>query len=244
MKSAIAYLRVSTPNRQNGAGLDHQMTRIQAFAREAGIEIIETCRDVASGAGIDPSLRPGSGKAMTRSIELSCPIIVDGLSRFSRDTDTLERLVAEGCLHIISATAGEGASRAVIMGEAKRAQAEAERIRRTTRAGLQRARAAGQVFGNPTNLPEAQRKGSAANASKAAKHAKDLAPLIDAIQLAGKITKKAIAADLNAQGSRTSSGQRWTENNIRRPLLRIAQTAEAGSNGLTATDLNPNYGMF
>lgn len=220
-KRAIAYLRVSTADQgDRGAGLDLQMTRIEAFAKEKGFHIVETpFKDVQTGT--DTVRRSGVRDAIDYSRKHRLPIIVDGLDRISRDTATLERWISDGRLKIISAKSGEDAGRAVIIAEAARAQAEVERISRTTREGLQRARARGARLGNPTNLEDAQKKGAASNKEKAEQRARELAPLVKELLASGVTTREAIAKELNARGHRTARGERWNKNNIRRPLDRI-----------------------
>jgi DNA invertase Pin-like site-specific DNA recombinase len=226
MRDAIAYIRVSTENQgQDGAGLDLQLTRIEAYAKAAGFRIVEIFKDMQTGTHEDSAKRrPGVRAAIECSQKHRLPIIVDGLDRFSRNTKRLEELVADGKLKVISARSGEGAGRAVIMGEAARAQAEVERISRTTKEGLRLARERGVTLGNTINLPEAQKKGAASNKSKAERQARELAPVVKKIRASGCTTKEAIADELNKRAYRTARGERWNKHSIRRLLDRIADT--------------------
>jgi DNA invertase Pin-like site-specific DNA recombinase len=227
-KKAIAYVRVSTKDQgENGAGLDLQVTRIHAFAKAAGYEIVDTFRDAQSAVGADSiKSRPGVRAALERSKSTGFPIIVDGWDRLVREVKKMEELVRDGKLNVISAKSGEGARHAVVLAEGARGQAEAERIRRTTREGLRRARARGVILGNTKNLGEAQMKGVAANRAKADGLAKQLAPVVKEIRAAGVKTKKEIAAELNRLGYRTPRNEPWSATTIRRPLDRIEELAK------------------
>jgi DNA invertase Pin-like site-specific DNA recombinase len=235
---AIAYVRVSTDKQQQvGAGLDLQMVRIEEYARNAEFKILKTFRDVHTAVG-ETSIfeREGIQRALAYSKEHGVPIIVDGLDRISRRTETLEQFIRDGRVKIISAKSGEGASSAVISAEVKRAQAEAERISRTTRLGLERAKRNGKALGNP-RIAEAQRLGQEGNRAAADARANDLAHTIEEIRAQGHRTKAAIAGELNRRGFRTARGKHWDEGNIRRVLQRV--------DGLSAnTSIKPLWGSW
>jgi DNA invertase Pin-like site-specific DNA recombinase len=243
-KTAIAYIRVSTVGQEEkGAGLELQLSRIEAFAREAGFEIVRCFQDVHTGVGEDSIHdRPGIKAALRLSLEKRCPILVASLDRFSRETAKLEELVIKGKIRVVSVSSGEGAQRAVLMAEAVGAQQEVERISRTTKAGLARARQAGVILGNRRNLPEAQKKGAAGTKKKAELQAAELAPVVSQIRGSGKETKHEIADEMNRLGYRTSQGQRWTQENVRRLLGRVEEIEKLRDAEIYRN--NPTYGSF
>jgi len=242
---AIAYIRVSTKDQgENGNGLDLQMIRIEGFAKAAGFELVDTFRDVHTGAGKESAdKREGARAAVILSQKTGWPIIVDGLSRFSRHTKTLESWILEKGLKVISAQTGENPNYAVIMGEAARAQEEVERIRRTTKEGLRRARERGVTLGNTKNLDVAQQNGAASNKAKADRQARELAPMVNEIRTSGLKTKEAIADELNRRGYRTARNERWNKDNLRRVLDRIAEIEELDVQKDRYAD-NPLHGAF
>ncbi len=249
-KPAIAYIRVSTKDQgEHGNGLDLQLVRINAYAKEAGYRITDTFRDVHTGVGPKSiSGRPGVRDAFHTAVRTGRPIIVDGLDRIHRDTRKLEELVLDrlgGKLRIISAKSGEGAARAVIMGEAARAQEEAERISASTREGLKRALQRGAKLGNPKNLAEAQAKGSASNKARAERQADELGPVIRQIRESGVCTKEAIAKELNRRGYLTARSERWNKDNVRRLLSRLdlPKPADEKLSQHNYWD-DPNWGVF
>jgi DNA invertase Pin-like site-specific DNA recombinase len=247
-KQAIAYIRVSTRGQgEHGNGLDLQITRIEAYAREAGYELVTTFRDVQSGAGEDSTQnRPGIREAISFSQKTGFPIIVDGLDRFARNTKKLEELVLSGKLRVISAMTGEGAPRAVMIGEAARAQAERDLISQTTKEALQRKRREGVILGNTKNLDEAQQKGAASNKAKADQQTRELAPVVKEICAPGKVTKEAIANELNRLGHRTARGGLWDKDKVRRLLDRIAELEKQQEIERQKEQYrdNPQWGIF
>lgn len=247
-KKAIAYLRVSTQKQgDEGHGFELQLTRIREFARLSGYEIVQTFNDAQSGMGEDSVRdRPGVKDAVVLSKREGWPIIVDGLDRFSRNTKVLEEMIAAGKLTVISAKAGKGASRAVIMAEAARGQREGELISQNTRRALQERKAQGMKLGNPTNLPEAQAKGSQANRDKAEGQARTLLPVIQQLRQAGRTTAQEIAEGLNELGHQTPRGEAWKDTNIRRVLARVDEVVSAEKEAQDARryEGNPAWGAF
>src|SRR5690606_2758540 len=85
------------------------------------------------------------------------PIIVSSFDRISRETKTLNDIVQENGLTIISAGDGKMRNPVIIASEAARAQREGELISQRTKEALARKKAEGVLLGNRTNLPEARR---------------------------------------------------------------------------------------
>lgn len=249
LKSAIAYLRVSTETQQKrGDGLDLQLIRIQEFARHAGYEIVEIFRDAHTGRGEDTfKNRPGATEAIKLSKEMGYPLLVDGLDRLTRNTAALERLVkAERLGKIISCKSSENGSFAAIMSDAARAQREAELISQRTKQALQERKAQGVRLGNPTNLDEARRAAAAAISQKAVKQTIDLDPLIRAMRAEGRKTADEIAEGLNLHGVPTSRGMTWNGGNVRRLLDRIKklEAARASEEKAQRYEGNELWGAF
>ncbi|SMC63003.1 Site-specific DNA recombinase [Fulvimarina manganoxydans] len=244
-KSAIAYIRVSTKGQEeNGGGLNLQLVSIEAYAKAAGYVITDTFRDAQSAVGEDSVRnRPGLRSAIEASHKTGRPIIVDGLDRFARNTKALEEMVASGRLAVISTRSGEDPRHAVTMAEASRAQAEAERISRTTRQGLEKARKRGVTLGNTKNLPEAREKAAEARTSKARKLTDAIAPIIRELrEQKPAATKKEIAEELNRRGYLSPRGEAWTETTIRPQLKRLADMEENEREAFYQD--HPLYGTF
>lgn len=229
LKPAIAYIRVSTERQaRDGRGPEIQIAVIQKFARRVGFTLDRIFRDAESAAGED-SLRKrvGAVAAMRLALETDWPIIVAGYDRFSRNTLTIDNLVLRGRPKLISCSDGENAPYASILARAEISEELSETISRTTREGVRVSKERGVLFGNRTNLPEAQKKGAAANKANAQARVRELAPVIQALRDAGHVTAWAIADGLNTKGWPTPHGKDWTRGNVRNLLKQVAALDEA-----------------
>ncbi len=103
-KQAIAYIRVSTDSqRDEGIGLEAQRASIRAYADASGVEIIEWFQDVASGRGEkNLALREDLKKALDFAEENKVDLLVDGLDRLSRHKKTVEHIMRERKVAIVS----------------------------------------------------------------------------------------------------------------------------------------------
>lgn len=214
---AVAYTRVSTRRQgADGIGLDGQRAAIDHCARHTGIEIVDWFSDAASGRGKDNlARRPGVKAALDLAASRGIPIIVSGLSRLSRDVETLEAIMRDG-IKIISAT--EGSLDPVTFGSiAARAQAEGELISRRTREGMAASKERGVKFGNP-NLPDAQRKGAARNKERSLEKVQEIAALLANRPDWKTMSVADAVAFLDREGVRTNRNQEWTVAALRRPL--------------------------
>lgn len=244
LKPAIAYVRVSTKKQEEaGSGPDLQMTRIREFARHAGYRIVHTFSDAETGMGEDTVReRKGVMEAIQLCREKKLTILVDGLDRFARNASVIEEVVVQEGLKVVSCKIGEGASNAVIMAEAARAEHEGRIIGINTKRALKKLKDEGKRLGNRVNLEEAQVKGAAMNRDGALERARELTPAISKLRDDGRTTAKEIAEGLNLLGLRTSRGEDWNEGNVRRLLRRVAEIHRAEEE---AKDLeNPDWGMF
>ena len=244
-REAIAYTRVSTDGQANGGmGLQLQRKTVEAYAQAAGYKVVEIFSDTHSAVGSQSiENRQGMRSAMKLAQAKKIPVIVDELSRISRNTKNLEVFMERSGIKILSARGGGRNERAVIIATVRRAQAEAERISETTRVGLVRARERGVRLGNQTNLGEAQKKGASVNRGKAAQQAEQLAPVIAQLKAGGRLTKSAIADGLNLLGYCARGGGPWTAVTIRRVLDRVAEMERLES-VRRAVESNPNFGRF
>ncbi|MFN3253718.1 recombinase family protein [Roseibium album] len=243
LKKAIAYLRVSTKGQaEYGAGMQLQWVSIQAYAEAAGYEIVETFEDVHTAVGAKSAKdRQGLKEAVTYARQHGVPIIVDNLSRISRNTKTVDHLAAKKSVEIIRARRPGSQEHSVLLAEARRHEAEAERISETTRDGLRRAKERGVKLGNPVNLHEAQKNGAASNKRKAEDRDWELQQLMKLHDIDINWRRPKIAKALNAAGSRTANGKPWSAVSVRRPLDRIRERIEEIERKCKE---NPNWGLF
>lgn len=246
LKKAIVYIRVSTREQgERGYGLDLQQARITEYARHAGYEIEEVFKDVETGMGARSIKdRPGIGEAMKTARLNNWPILVSGLDRLSRDIESVEKIVSDEGIKVVSCDRGPNIPKAVIMADAAHGQRQGELISERTRAGLQAARDRGAQLGNTKNLPEAQERGAEANKRKAHTQAQKLSEVVQELRRAGLKTAGQIAAGLNGRGLLTPRGEHWSASTIRRPLARIKGLEAAAAAEQARYRTHPIWGAF
>ncbi len=152
--AAISYTRVSSDKQaESGAGIAAQAAAIKAYAKQAGLELVESYTDdgISGAAGIDG--RPGLAAAIGRLRRGDVLVIAkrDRLGRDMMTTLTIERAVAKRGASIVSADGvgnGDGAADAFmrsVMDAA--AQFERDLIKARTRAAMAEKRKAGHRIG-------------------------------------------------------------------------------------------------
>jgi DNA invertase Pin-like site-specific DNA recombinase len=102
------------------------------------------------------------------------------------------------------------------------ALAEKERalISARTKAALRAKKAAGARLGNPRNLDEAQRIGSATNRREADTFAANILPVIASLRASGITSHRRVAAALNERRVETARGGEWTAVQVSRIIGR------------------------
>jgi len=219
-KPAIGLLRVSTSEQgKSGLGLAAQKAAILAFSAAEGFELVEVVSEVASGKlGIEE--RTGLRSALAKAKKLRCPVIVAKLDRLSRDVAFISGLMAKGVPFIVSEL-GADVDPFVLHLYAALGEKERKMIGSRTKAALAAKKAQGVVLGNRTNLAEAQAKGQAANAARAAEFAAKVVPTILHLRSQG-MTYDQVAEELTARNIATLNGATWHKSTIGRLLKSAA----------------------
>jgi DNA invertase Pin-like site-specific DNA recombinase len=214
MKSAIAYIRVSTQKQgKSGLGLEAQQVLIQRFADQEGIQIVQTFTEVQSGKD-DDQKRPQLNAALEAARKAKAPVIVAKLDRLSRDVHFISGLMKHRVSFVV---ADLGADTDPFMLHIYAALAEKERrmISERTKQALASAKANGKKLGG---LRDHGRDAKAA----AVERAKALAPLFD--ELADKSARE-IARILNDRSVATPTGKPWSAMTVIRARDRLAAAA-------------------
>lgn len=242
-KQAVAYIRVSTDRQgETGIGLEGQKASIRAYADAAGVEIVEWFQDVASGRG-EKNLenRPGLQNALNVAQANDIDLLVDGLDRLSRNTRTIEHIMRERKIMVISVSEGLTSNRLVLASRAARAEVEGNMIAERTRLALARKKAQGVKLGNRTNLSEAQKLGAESNKRRAEQKVHEIADAIRQYQWQD-LSVPALVDALNGIGSRTSRGEAWTVAALRKPYKAALGVIKAST--LADYQDRPDFGMF
>jgi DNA invertase Pin-like site-specific DNA recombinase len=215
-KPAYGLVRVSTSEQgKSGLGLAAQEAAVRAFAAAEGFELVEVVSEVASGKlGIEE--RTGLRSALAKAKKLKCPVIVAKLDRLSRDVAFISGLMSKGVPFIV-AELGVDADPFTLHLFAALSEKERKMIGARTKAALQALKATGVVLGNRTNLPDAQAKGQAANATRAADFAAKVLPTIMQMR-SQKMTLDQVAEELNARNVPTLNGATWHKSTVSRLL--------------------------
>src|ERR1700730_18949489 len=148
MKTAIAYLRVSTAQQgKSGLGLEAQQAALARFAEAEGYQLLQTFQEIETGKGADAlDRRPQLAAALKAARENKAPIIVAKLDRLSRDVHFISGLMMHKTPFIVAEL---GADTDPFMLHIYAALAEKERrmISERTKAGLAAAGAKGKKLG-------------------------------------------------------------------------------------------------
>lgn len=222
MKSAIAYLRVSTAKQgRSGLGLEAQREATRQFAEREGFTLIDERVEIQSGKGADAlDRRPELAAALKDARKAGAHILVAKLDRLSRDVHFVSGLMAERVPFVV-AELGVDADSFTLHLYAALAEKERELISQRTRAGLKAAKDRGTKLGNRKNLAEAQAKGIASNQKAANDFAAKVWPIIRAFRSDGLSLRK-IADQLNTQGVSTARGGQWQAVQVSAIVKRMA----------------------
>lgn len=244
-RPAIGYLRVSTEDQgRSGIGFEGQRAAIEKFCELEGLWIVDWFEDVGSGMGEESvTKREGLKHALDRARELGGPVVVSELDRLSRHTKTLETIIIEGDVIVIS-TDGATASPHSVRSAAARAEVEGKRISETTKIALQRKKAEGVLLGNRTNLDMARKAGAKANRDRALAKAHEIVDHMERVAGADTFSAKQMVDSLNAAGAVSGQGKPWTVSGIRRPLAKAKEILRDRANSSRETSKLPNYGRF
>jgi DNA invertase Pin-like site-specific DNA recombinase len=214
MKSAVAYIRVSTQKQgKSGLGLEAQKAAIQRFADQEGLQLGQTFVETQSGKD-DDRRRPQLKLALDAARKAKAPVIVAKLCRLSRDVHFISGLMKHKVPFIV---ADLGADTDPFMLHIYAALFEKERrmISQRTKDALAAAKAKGKQLGG---LRDHGRELQQA----AIERAKALEPLFN--ELAGKSARE-IARILNERNVSTPTGRPWSAMTVIRARDRLLRAA-------------------
>tara|TARA_E500000318_G_C3566686_1_gene215976 strand:- start:56 stop:700 length:645 start_codon:yes stop_codon:yes gene_type:complete len=197
MKTAVAYLRKSTKDKQ-AHSFDRQLHSIQSWADRTGVELVGIYREAVSGKlGLEQ--RPELVKAFATGET----VVVSSVDRLSRNVAVGSALLADR--KIVVAELGLDVDSLILNVLLCVSEAETRRLSRRVKQGLQRAKARGVQLGNP-KLNEARKKSNETNRAKGDQTVATYAPMINRARQAGARSSREIASFLNEFGVKAPRG--------------------------------------
>jgi DNA invertase Pin-like site-specific DNA recombinase len=169
MKTAIAYLRVSTREQgRSGLGLAAQRHDIETFGAKEGFLVKSCYQDIQTGAGKDALLlRPGLALALKEARAARLPLIVSRLDRLSRNVHFITGLM-EHKVHFMVAALGRDCDDFTLHIYASLAEQERKMISERIKAALARSKNRGTLgLRNPIMHSKAFRRRLQASARAA-----------------------------------------------------------------------------
>src|SRR5215472_2857712 len=217
----ISYLRVSTGQQgKSGLGLEAQREAVARFVAAEGLTIHAEHVEIETAKGSDAlERRPVLRSAMEQARKLKASIVTAKLDRLSRDVHFISGLMMMKVPFIVTEL-GNDVDPFMLHIYAALAEKERALISERTRVALAQKKAQGALLGNRTNLAEAQAKGTAASRAVADAFAANVLPIVREIQMSGRTSLRAIAAELTRRNVRTARGGVWSAENVRSLLAR------------------------
>lgn len=213
---AIGYVRVSTKLQvDKGASLHRQLDRVRHWAELNGYQVNQIFEDVGSAAGRNNLRnRPEFEQAAREAAQAGVPLIVSDMSRLSRDLATLEKLVIERGLTVISvADDGEvpvAVMRSRVAAGAEEAQAGAERTKKALSLAPR---------SRPQHAETLPQKAAQASAERrSVKRQQVLERVLDCLMRNPELmvaTSNVVADHLNQEGIYTGWDRPWTASAVR-----------------------------
>ncbi|HVM79917.1 MAG TPA: recombinase family protein [Stellaceae bacterium] len=209
----VTYQRVSTDKQgRSGLGLEAQASAVASYVASVGGEVVGAYVEVESGRRDD---RPELARALAACRKLKATLLIAKLDRLARSVHFISGLMESGVE--FCAVDMPFAGRLTIHVLAAVAEHEREMISARTKAALGAAKARGVKLGSPNPAPAAA-LGLASLRARAAAHAANVLPVVEAIRATGALTLRQIAVALNARGLRTSRGGFWHPESVARLL--------------------------
>lgn len=222
------YIRVSTTRQEaEGYSLEAQTDSIKAFCKARGIELKGVFTDALSGKRAD---RPELNEALRMCKLQGATLVVAKIDRLTRDLHFLTSLQKEQ-VNFLAVDMPE-ANPTMLQIMVSFAEFENEMRSQRVKAGMQKAKEKGRVFGTPSNLTNHYKKlekevgkeavkklrgfhGVQAKQEKAKARAEMLRQDVEECKAQGLTSMRAIAECLTGKGIPTPSGKLvWNVGNV------------------------------
>ncbi|MEX3853697.1 recombinase family protein [Paraburkholderia sp. BR10923] len=216
----IAYYRVSTLQQgQSGLGLEAQQSAVHAYLNGGAWELLAEFTEVETGKGANAlGRRPRLAEALSVAKKLKATLVIAKLDRLARNVHFISGLIETG-VEFVAADMPQ-ANKVMMHMHAVMSEWERDQISARTKAALAAARERGVKLGNPQNLTaNIEERQEAADA-----FANKLRGLVDGMKARG-LSQRAMVAELNNLGIKTSRGAEWSLIQLQRVLSRLKEAA-------------------
>ena len=218
MMCFVAYLRVSTDKQGiRGLGMDAQSAAVTRFVAASRGRLLAQYVEVESGKRAD---RPELQQALDHAKQARATLLIAKLDRLSRNVAFISRLLESG-VELLCCDMPQ-ANRLTLHILAAVAEHERQMISERTKAALAATKARGTKLGAPYGSDTSAARAERTRSATAFRDR--MAP--DVKRLAGQgLSLPRIAAELNRQGSVTSTGKAWYPAAVWR-VLTVGQPAK------------------
>lgn len=216
--TAIAYLRVSTDRQgKSGLGLEAQREAVARYAEASRLELIGEYVEVETGKGSNAlNKRPQLLAALSEAKKSKAKLVLAKLDRLARNVHFVSGLMETGVDFGVADM--PNADRFQLHLFAALAEKEAEIISQRTKAALAAAKARGTKLGAHGKVLAKQNK------QAALERLSPIAERLIDLRREG-LSIRAMAAQLNQEGTPSPSGGKWHPANLHRALRRIETEA-------------------
>jgi len=217
MNPAIAYTRLSKPNKKGrpGIGLAAQQAAIAPFAQAQGYDRLAAFEEVETGAGHDAlDRRPQLAAAMKLAKRHRAPVIVAKLDRLARDVHFISGLMVHRVPFVVTEL-GTDVDPFMLHIYAALAEKERRLIGQRTKEALASLKAQGKKLGGirPKTVL-VQNEGRA--------RAEALRPVLTEL---AHLSARAIAGELNSRGITSPKGGAWSSTTVLRVQRRLGASS-------------------
>lgn len=214
-KRGIGYIRVSSDlQATDGHSLDRQLGRLREWCALEGWTLLTVYEDIGSAVGAENvRRRPEFEQAVREALQLGVPLLVTDATRVSRDLATLDRMVIEQGLRVISVEDGGEVPTGILRQRVQNGARQAARISEGTKQAI------AKKLRRPAPHTAVRQKAARKSAEvRVDRKNQTLERLVDCFQREPWLesaTSQEVADRLNALDIETSWSRRWTASAVR-----------------------------
>lgn len=216
----VGYVRTSLHKQAVAGDLDRQTEKLRKGAQELGIDLERIHSDIASGAGLDMSNRPGLKDAIKEAKERHVPVVVTDVTRITRDPKKflqLLEILERHQLPFISLNEPDVKESAEHLRRVEDGKSVLGKTRAGTKQAMAQKKAEGIAMGSPGDKQAAARASVRARRYRSAEIVERIADVLAEDPLHGMLSRKEFAKLLNDREIFSGWSREWTATSIVQP---------------------------